>query len=318
MPLPAKIIITGGAGLIGQNLIVRLLAAGDSDSPPLTVIAIDKHAHNARVLRGLHPTITVITADLAHDNGWQHHLAGADALVIAHAQIGGEDEAPFIANNITATQRLLAAAETAGVGRIVHLSSSVVNSVADDYYTQTKLAQEKLVAACAIPHVILRPTLMFGWFDRKHLGWLARFMQRVPVFPIPGNGKYKRQPLHAGDLCAVILACLSGPPRAGAHNISGREVIDYIDLIRAIRTGIGSHTLIIKIPYWFFHMLLWIYARFSANPPFTTRQLAALVIPELFEISDWPGIFGVRATPLAEALAETFRAKPYCDVELDF
>ena len=40
---------------------------------------------------------------------------------------------------------------------------------------------------------------MFGWFDRKHLGWLARFMCRVPVFPIPGSGEYLRQPLYVGD-----------------------------------------------------------------------------------------------------------------------
>ena len=308
-----KIVISGGAGLIGQNLIVRLLAQGATD-----IIAIDKHVHNAEILRRLHPKVRVITADLARDDGWQHELAGADALVIAHAQIGGPDEAPFIANNITATERLLAAARSGKVGRIIHLSSSVVNSAAHDYYTETKKQQEALVASCPIPYIVLRPTLMFGWFDRKHLGWLARFMQRAPVFPIPGNGKYARQPLYAGDLCAIILACLNGPVRTGAYNISGREVVTYIELIRAIRTGICSTTPIITIPYWLFHILLRVYAVFDKNPPFTTRQLAALVIPEIFEIIDWPGIFEIPATPLATALHETFHAKPYCDVELAF
>lgn len=313
MALASKIVITGGAGLIGQNLIVRLKAAGAA-----RLVAIDKHAHNADVLRRLHPDVEVITADLSRDDGWQAALQGADALVIAHAQIGGIDEAQFIANNITATERLLAVAVQAGIARVVHLSSSVVNSQAVDYYTETKKAQEALVAASGLRHVVLRPTLMFGWFDRKHLGWLARFMQRVPVFPIPGDGRFQRQPLYAGDLCAIILACLQGEVRSGAYNISGRAIVDYIDLIRAIRRAISSRTLIIKIPYWFFHFLLWLYARFDADPPFTTRQLAALVIPEVFEVIDWPAIFGVRATPLDEALRETFCAKPYCDVELQF
>jgi len=40
--------------------------------------------------------------------------------------------------------------------------------------------------------VVLRPTLMFGWFDRKHVGWLKRFMERMPVFPIPGDGRMWR------------------------------------------------------------------------------------------------------------------------------
>ena len=32
------------------------------------------------------------------------------------------------------------------------------------------------ISETGIPCVVLRPTLMFGWFDRKHLGWLSRFM----------------------------------------------------------------------------------------------------------------------------------------------
>ena len=56
--------------------------------------------------------------------------------------------------------------------------------MAVDDYTETKKAQEALTAASGIKQVVLRPTLMFGWFDRKHVGWLARFMQKTPVFPI--------------------------------------------------------------------------------------------------------------------------------------
>ena len=67
---------------------------------------------------------------------------------------------------------------------------------------------------------MLRPTLMFGWFDRKHLGWLARFMQRAPVFPIPGHGRYLRQPLYAGDFCDIIMACIEQRPvREGLQHL---------------------------------------------------------------------------------------------------
>ena len=49
------------------------------------------------------------------------------------------------------------------------------------------------------------------------------------------------------------------------------------------------------------------YGCFDRDPPFTTAQLEALVTPDVFEVIDWPGIFGVKATPLREALAETFQ-----------
>jgi nucleoside-diphosphate-sugar epimerase len=317
MHLPPSIVITGAAGLVGQNLIVRLKRRGYT-----ALIGIDKHAANTATLRRLHPDITVIEADLAQagqgSSRWAEAFTAGATLVQAHAQIGGPDAAAFEANNITATQNVLAAATATGIAHIVHISSSVVNSAARDFYTETKTRQEQMVAACAIPHVILRPTLMFGWFDRKHLGWLARFMRRTPVFPIPGDGRYRRQPLYVGDFCDIIGACIETRLAGQAYNISGREVIDYIDLIRAVRDAIGARTPIVPIPYALFRMLLSVYGVFNSNPPFTTKQLAALAIPELFEVIDWPAIFGVAATPLATALQETFQTQPYASVELAF
>jgi uncharacterized protein YbjT (DUF2867 family) len=312
MSLPSRIIITGAAGLIGQNLIARLVGR-----PGVEIIGIDKHPANTATLARLHPGIQVIEADLAERGTWEAALAGG-TLILAHAQIGGEDAAAFDANNIIATRHVLQAALRGDVGHIVHISSSVVNSAAHDFYTETKKAQEALVAACPIPHIILRPTLMFGWFDRKHLGWLARFMRRTPVFPIPGNGRYARQPLYAGDFCAIILACADQGLVLPPHNISGREVVDYIDLIAAVRDASGARCRILRTPFPLFWLMLKTYALFNSNPPFTTRQLAALAIPELFEIIDWPGIFGVQATPLADALNQTFTGTPYCDTVLEF
>ena len=151
----------------------------------------------------------MIETDLARDDGWQAAVADADVVVLSHAQIGGLDEAAFTANNVTATERVIAAVR-AKSPYVVHLSSSVVESAADDWYVQSKDAQEKLVVGSGLPAVVLRPTLMFGWFDRKHLGWLARFMQKAPVFPDPGQ-----RPLSApAALCGRFLRHHHGLHRA--------------------------------------------------------------------------------------------------------
>jgi nucleoside-diphosphate-sugar epimerase len=193
----------------------------------------------------------------------------------------------------------------------------VVNSRDQDLYVETKTAQEKLVDACPIPHVVLRPTLMFGWFDRKNVGWLRRFMDRAPVFPMPGSGRFRRQPLYAGDFAAVIASALEHGA-TGTYDISGRTEIDYVDLIGAIKRIAGGRARIVHIPYRLFWALLWLYARFDRDPPFTTRQLEALVIPEVFPVIDWPQVFGVAETPLEEALTETFRDPRYSQIVLDF
>ena len=310
--MPGKIIVTGGAGLVGQNLVPRLKAAGWRD-----IVVVDKAAHNAAILRAHHPDVTVVVADLADADGWEENLVGAEALVSAHAQIGGVDPAAFVRNNVLASERVVAAAKAAGVPYLVNISSSVVNSMAIDDYTKTKKAQEALVAASGIAQVVLRPTLMFGWFDRKHVGWLARFMERAPVFPIPGSGRYLRQPLYAGDFCDVIVAAIARRTQ-GAYNISGQERVDYIDLVRAMKQATGAKTPIVRVPYRAFQAMLRAYALFSRNPPFTAKQLAALVTPDVFEVIDWPTIFEVRATPLAEALTETFNHPVYAKIALQF
>lgn len=308
-----KIVLTGAAGLVGQNLTVLI-----KNRPDIDLVAIDKHPENCAIYRQLNPDVSLIEADLAQPGDWAQAFDGADLLILNHAQIGALDEAPFIANNITATDHVLAAAKQAGVAQIVHISSSVVNSLADDFYTRSKARQEEMVLASGLPSMVLRPTLMFGLFDRKHLGWLARFMQRQPIFPVPGNGKYIRQPLYAGDFCRIILACVDNFRPGEIYDISGQEKITYLDLVRALKVACRAETRILRIPYHVFWWLLRIYAIFDKTPPFTTRQLEALVIPEEFDVIDWPGIFGVPATSTVEAFHQTYNDPRYSDVILEF
>ena len=307
-----KIVITGAAGLVGQNLIQRLVKM-----PGVEIVGIDKNANNAAILTQNHPQVRVIVADLASDDGWQSALEECDALVHGHAQIGGLVAEEFVRNNITASERVMAAALAHRIPYVVNISSSVVNSMAVDNYTETKKAQEKLVAETGITQVILRPTLMFGWFDRKHVGWLARFMEQTPVFPIPSSGRFLRQPLYVGDFCDVIMASIE-KKIVGTYSITGQQRIDYIDLMRAVKRATRARALIVRIPYWLFWTLLKMFSFVSANPPFTTKQLKALVTPDVFEVIDWPGIFGISGTPLDEALEQTFRHPVYSKIALQF
>ena len=308
-----KIILPGGAGLVGQNLVARLKAKGYTN-----IVVLDKHAANVEVLRRMHPDVLTECVDLSEPGSWQAHFAQAGAVVMLQAQIGGIDYTEFERNNLTSTRLILDAIRAGRVDQLVHISSSVVESVAEDFYTETKKIQERMVLDSGIACPVLRPTLMFGWFDRKHLGWLSRFMQKVPVFPIPGHGRYLRQPLYAGDFCNIIISCIENRITDGVFNISGHEKVDYIDIISEIKRATRASAAIVKIPYGLFHGLLWLWALFDRNPPFTTQQLAALVAKDEFEDIDWPGKFGVRCTPFAEAMEETFRHPVYSNVVLEF
>ena len=131
MPTERKIIVTGGAGLVGQNLIQRLSKRGYS-----RIVAIDKHPTNTATLGKLNPDVEVIEADLAQPGTWERAFGGADTLILNHAQIGALDEKPFLDNNVTATENVIAATRRSAIPHVVHISSSVVHSMARDFYTE--------------------------------------------------------------------------------------------------------------------------------------------------------------------------------------
>ena len=306
-----KIVITGGAGLVGQNLIIKLLARGNEN-----IYVIDKSAHNLAIAAELYPKVICTEADLSRPGSWQGILADADVVVMLHAQIGGIVASDFYRNNVTATENVLSA--TPSTAFLAHVSSSVVESSANDDYSLSKAQQEALVVNSGRDYAVFRPTLMFGWFDRKHLGWLSQFMSASPVFPIPGHGNYIRQPLYVGDFCEIIIASIERRLPSQCYNISGKEKIGFIDIVRQIKAAKGSSCLLLKLPYSLFYSLLAVYALFDRDPPFTTTQLKALVIDEIFEDIDWEGIFQISATPLAEAIDDTFTHPVYSKIRLKF
>ena len=169
----SRIIITGASGLLGQNTILLLREKGYNN-----LLAIDMHKKNIEILRELNPGLEIIEADLAMPGDWQDAFKGADVLIQSHAKITSLTLEEFKRDNETATVNVLEAAKKHNIPYIVHISSSVVIAVSDDFYTQTKKAQDKLVIESGIKHCALRPPLMFGWFDKKHLGY-----KRRPAYP---------------------------------------------------------------------------------------------------------------------------------------
>src|SRR5699024_4548134 len=282
------------------------------------VVGIDKNRHNLKILKQVSPGVETVHADLTEPGGWENHVRASDFVIMLQAQIGGKNSAEYEHNNLDATCRVL---EAAGRGRtaeespfIVHASSSVVNSVADDDYVRTKTTQENLVRESGLAHCVLRPTLMFGWFDPKHLGWLAHFMERAPVFPIPGDGKFMRQPLYNRDFCKVIEWCIRNRPDGKIYDLVGEDRVDYIDIIRLIKELRGLRTPIVHLPYWLFALLLRLYAVFSQTPPFTVDQLKALTAGDDFTGVDMRETFSIEPTHFEDALRETLTDPEYSGV----
>lgn len=299
-----KIVITGSAGLVGMNLLTRL------NPDKYEVIAIDKNPHNIKLSQKVFPKVKSVCADVAKKGNWQKLFKDADCVVQLQAQISHVKKWPYIKNNITSVKRVLEACRKYKVKNLVHISSSVVISVADDYYTRTKRAGEEIVKNSNIPHTILRPPLMYGCFDIKHLGFITKVLEKSPIFPVPGSGKYPRQPLFVLDLCDIIIKLIHKKPKNKLYNVIGKEKIQYVDLFKIIAKIKHIKRLFIHIPTPLFLFMLKIHSILTGKKPFISAQLAALQNSDIFPVTDWNKTFGVKYTPFKEGIKKMV-ASPY-------
>ena len=128
------------------------------------------------------------------------------------------------------------------------------------------------------------------------------------MFPIPGDGRYMRQPLYIRDFCRALVWAIEHRPDGQVYDVVGSQRIDYVDIIRLIKKVKGLHTLIVHIPFGVFRGLLQTYSLFSGKPPFTASQLEALAAGDDFKGVDTEAVFGFRQTPFEDAVRES-----YCD-----
>ena len=143
---------------------------------------------------------------------------------------------------------LFEAARSAGVRRIVHLS--VINAAHDapTAYFRAKAAVEDLLAASGVEHGIVRPTITFGPGDIlvNNLAWTLR---RAPMFGIPGDGRYRMQPVHIHDIAdiAVRLGSTAGNVTADA---AGPDVLAFDEFVAHVRHAVGSRARLVHVPTW--------------------------------------------------------------------
>jgi uncharacterized protein YbjT (DUF2867 family) len=141
---------------------------------------------------------------------------------------------------------LVAAARRAGVRRVVLVS--VVNAAVDapTPYVRAKAAVEALVRSSGLEWSIVRPTLTYGSGDIliNNLAWALR---RLPVYGLPGMGRYTVQPVHVEDVARICLDAGTGDP-GRTLDAAGPETLAYRDMVAMVRSAVGSRALVFPMP----------------------------------------------------------------------
>ncbi|MGR9036740.1 MAG: NAD-dependent epimerase/dehydratase family protein, partial [Gammaproteobacteria bacterium] len=149
--------------------------------------------------------------------------------------------------------------ESYGAKRVVALSSTsrftkdgssdpneqtVAKLLADGESRFQSWAMEK-----GIEWVILRPTLIYGFGRDKNISEIARFIDRFGFFPVFGEAKGWRQPVHASAVASACLSAMEQPSAANrAYNLSGGETLTYCDMVKRVFHSLDRRPRVVRIP----------------------------------------------------------------------
>ncbi|MFQ6329244.1 SDR family oxidoreductase [Nocardia sp. CWNU-33] len=195
-----KLIVIGGTGRIGSQVVQKLTAARHEAIPAAPSTGVD----------------------LISGNGLDQALEGADVVInLANSPTFDEASLDFFR---TSMHNLLAAGESAGVRHQVVLSIVGVDQVPQLDYYRAKALQEDLLRQGPTPYSIVRATQFFEFMDAV-LSWTSDSdAVRLPATRL--------QPMAAADVVEAVVEVSTGTPLRGIRNFAGPDVFPLDELGR--------------------------------------------------------------------------------------
>jgi dTDP-glucose 4,6-dehydratase len=260
-----KLLVTGAAGFIGSHYVRTMLAGGYPGWEDARITVLDKlgHGGNRANLPASHPRLDFVPGDVCDRPLLLDLLPGHDAAVHfaaeSHVDRSIDDAADFVRTNVDGTHTLLAACRTAGVERIVHVSTDeVYGSVEHGASTETAplLPNSPYAASKAAADLIVRSFVRTHGLDvsitrcsnnygpYQHVEkliplFVTNLMSGVPV-PLYGDGRNVREWLHVDDHCRAIQLVLTKGSAGEIYNVGGGDAFTNIEITRMLLELAGA------------------------------------------------------------------------------
>src|SRR3712207_3929190 len=222
-----RILLTGGAGLLGGALLPLLLAGSHE-------IRCLVRQSGAGAWRLDSERVERVRGDAGDIEDLCRALSGVEAMV----HVAGIEYAP----------QVVEAARRAGVGRLVVVGSTSVHST-HEFRSRPKLRMEKLVRDSGLDYTIVRPTMIYGSELDNNMHRLLRFLDRSPVFPIFGSGENLWQPVYYEDCARGLYEALVRPAAVvESYDSPGSEPLPSLKLVATAARSLGRKPRIVRLP----------------------------------------------------------------------
>ncbi len=296
---PLRVAVAGGTGFVGGAIARALHAQGE------TVIVLTHRPESAS--SALPDAVAVRRADVADERSLAAALDGVDALVISLAFPNSPMESPrlgrtFEAVDAAGTERLVAAAVTAGVRRIVYVSGAGAAPDASRTWFQAKWQAETAVRRSGIPYTIIRPTWVYGPRDLA-LNRFLGFAKWLPLGPLTGSGTQLLAPVFVDDVARLAADSLrADAARDQVFEIGGPETLTMREIVRVALRESRVRRFLLPAPAIMLKLAAWP-LQFLLRPPLTPNAVDFVNQPATVDTAPLLAAMPRRLTPLAEGLA---------------
>lgn len=287
------VLVTGATGLVGSHACRELARRG------WTIRAIVRSPSKAELRLAGIPLQTVL-GDLRSSDTARAAVRGVDAIVhLAAIAIERRDES-YEDVNTGGTIALVEAARAEGVRRFVHMSQNGASSASPYRFLRSKGAAQDAVMASDLEWTVLRPSVIFGPED-EFVTVLARLVRLSPVvYPLPGGGTARFQPVSVDDVARVIALALDRPDSVRqTYPMGGPAALTLRQMIERVLLAMHTQRVLIPVPVFVLRPVIAAAQRVLPRPPVTTSLLDLLAIDNAVGDTGVWTTFGLVPAPFA-------------------
>jgi uncharacterized protein YbjT (DUF2867 family) len=289
------ILITGATGLVGRQLVPRLVGAG---WPVRVVVAPRRGGRLPRLPWPDDLPVETVVGELDDQASLHEAMQGVHTVFhMASAQWWGTRR-DLERVDIQGTRNLVAAARSARIGRLYYLSQLGAEPSSAYTLMRIKGQVEGLIRNSGVAYTVMRCGVIFGPEDRFVNG-IAMLLRTNPVFFLqPGHGDSLLHPLYVLDLVQALVNSLESIDLVDSTiEIGGGEYLTYNEIIRTVMRVSGAKRTIVTVPPYLLRTINRTISRIVRRWPMTPQWfdiLASNRTAQLGNLYDYCGVRPVR------------------------
>ncbi|HMI55394.1 MAG TPA: complex I NDUFA9 subunit family protein [Gemmatimonadaceae bacterium] len=266
------VLVTGASGLVGTHTCRELSKNG------WQVRALIRDPAKAAMALGQLP-VEFRVGDVRDATALRSSLSGCGAVVhLAAIAIEKKDE-KYTETNTAATERLISASRAENVQRVIFMSQNCADSRSPYPFLRSKGVAQDSIKTSGLRWTVLRPSVIFGPED-QFVNVLGRLIKLTPrIFPLPGGGKARFQPIAVDDVARVVRLSLEKKETVNqSYDLGGAVPLTLKEMTERILTAMGTSRKLVSVPVKALRPVVALAQTLLPNPPVTSSLLDLLAL----------------------------------------